>query len=160
MYLRRYKSEDCREITNLFYNTVHSVNRADYTEKEVAAWADGNIDTKVWNKSFLSHYTIVAVKNDIIIGFGDITDDGYLDRLYVHKDYQRQKVATAICNELEAHIEGSITTHASITAKPFFEKRGYQVVRQQQIERNGILLTNFRMINNRTSSSWQAERQM
>ena len=35
--------------------------------------------------------------------------------------------------------------HASITARPFFEQRGYRVVRQQQVERGGVLLTNFVM---------------
>ena len=34
---------------------------------------------------------------------------------------------------------------ASITARPFFEKRGYRVIREQQVERKGILLTNYVM---------------
>ena len=34
----------------------------------------------------------------------------------------------------------------SITARPFFERRGYRVVREQQVERQGIMLTNFVMI--------------
>ena len=68
----------------------------------------------------------------------------YLDRLYVHKDYQRQGVATALCNELERGFD-RITTHASITAKPFFLHRGYKVVREQQVVRNGISLTNYVM---------------
>lgn len=38
----------------------------------------------------MEHYTIVAVKNKIIVGFGDIDRTGYLDRMYVHKDFQRQ----------------------------------------------------------------------
>ncbi|GEA31614.1 hypothetical protein CDIOL_25370 [Clostridium diolis] len=38
-----------------------------------------------------------------------------------------------------------ITVEASITAKPFFEKRGYHIVRQQEVERKGQLLTNFVM---------------
>lgn len=37
------------------------------------------------------------------------------------------------------------TTHASITARPFFEKRGYRVVRAQQVERQGLYLTNYVM---------------
>ena len=40
---------------------------------------------------------------------------------------------------------GQDITHASITARPFFEKRGYQVLRAQQVERRGILLTNYIM---------------
>lgn len=70
----------------------------------------------------------------------------YLDRLFVHADYQRKGIATAICNQLEQAVQGNIVTHASITARPFFEKRGYTVVKEQQVERQGIFLTNFIMI--------------
>ncbi len=42
-------------------------------------------------------------------------------------------------------VVGDITTYASITAKPFFEKRGYKVVKEQRVERQGIFLTNFCM---------------
>jgi len=42
-------------------------------------------------------------------------------------------------------VEGAIVTHASITARPFFEKRCYKVVLEQQVERRGVLLTNFVM---------------
>lgn len=31
----------------------------------------------------------------------------------------------------------------------FFEKRGYKVVKEQQVERAGVLLTNFVMIKER-----------
>ena len=69
-----------------------------------------------------------------------------MDRLYVHRDLQRRGVATAICDALEKHPTASeFTTHASITAKPFFEKRGYVVVKEQQVERWGVWLTNFVM---------------
>ena len=70
----------------------------------------------------------------------------YLDRLFVHADYQRKGIATAICNQLEQAVQGNIVTHASITARPFFKKRGYTVVKEQQVERQGIFLTNFIMI--------------
>lgn len=74
---------------------------------------------------------------------------GYLDRLFVHADYQKKGIATAICNRLEQAVQGKITTHASITAKPFFEKRSYKVVKEQQVERQGIYLINFCMEKNR-----------
>lgn len=38
-----------------------------------------------------------------------------------------------------------MTTHASITAKGFFEKRGYRLIRAQQVERSGERLTNYVM---------------
>lgn len=94
----------------------------------------------------MAHYTIVCIKDDIIVGFGDIDKTGYLDRLYVHKDYQRQGVASAICDELEQAVNVDIiVAHASITAKPFFEQRGYKVIKEQQVIRKGIALTNYVM---------------
>ena len=96
-----------------------------------------------WNESLQEHFSIVAVDDEIIVGFGDIDKTGYLDRLFVHASYQRKGIATAICNQLEQTVQGDITTHTSITAKPFFEKRGYKIVKEQQVERQGIFLTNF-----------------
>ena len=88
----------------------------------------------------------MAEETGVIIGFGDIDQSGYLDRLFVDKDHQGRGVATALCDALEAAVRAEhYTTHASITARPFFEKRGYHVVRQQRVERQGVSLTNFVM---------------
>lgn len=149
MLIRKYQSSDCRELAELFYNTVHAVNTKDYTKEQVDVWATGQIDLKAWNQSLQEHFSVVAVENDTILGFGDIDETGYLDRLYVHLEYQRRGIATAICNQLEAAVQGNIVTHASITARPFFEKRGYKVVKEQEVERQGIFLTNFVMIKER-----------
>ena len=167
MELRKYRPQDCAEMARLFYDTVHTVNAADYTEEQLDAWADGQVDLEKWNASFLEHDTLVAVEGETIVGFGDMDSTGYLDRLYVHKDHQKKGIATAICDRLERshrkraafrtetdgnarqeereRAELTFTTHASITARPFFEKRGYVVKKEQQVERHGVLLTNFVM---------------
>lgn len=59
---------------------------------------------------------------------------------------QGEGIASAVCDQLEKAVSADrITTHASITAKPFFENRGYRTVREQQVNRNEILLTNYVM---------------
>lgn len=144
--IRKYSSSDCKYLAELFYQTVHTVNAKDYTKEQLDVWATGFVDLEKWDKSFSEHYTVVAVENGVIAGFGDMDESGYLDRLYIHKDYQNQGIATAICDELEQNVlTDKITTHASITAKPFFEHRDYKVVREQQVIRGGIPLTNFVM---------------
>lgn len=144
--LRDYKPEDCKYLAHLFYDTVHVVNAKDYTEEQLNVWAIGSVDLEKWNRSFLEHYTIVSLKDGVIAGFGDMDKTGYLDRLYVHKDYQRMGIATAICDKLEGMVDAdNYVTHASITARPFFEKRGYKVTKEQQVERQGVLLTNYVM---------------
>lgn len=145
MKIRKYQSSDCKSLADLFYHTVHTINAKDYTKEQLQVWATGQVDLENWNQSLQEHFSVVAVENENILGFGDIDKTGYLDRLYVHKDYQRKGIATAICNQLEQAVQGSIITHASITARPFFEKRGYQVIKEQQVERQGIFLTNFVM---------------
>ena len=190
MFLRKYTPSDCAALAALFYETIHTVNARDYSQEQLDAWADGHVDLDAWNESFLAHNTYVAVQecvgaddidsrasdstdtapgktggnpaNALIIGFGDMDDTGYLDRLYVHKDYQGRGVATAICDQLEEDFclsrgrllqnsavqkrkNDTFTTHASITARPFFEKRGYTVVKAQQVVRKGISIRNYIM---------------
>lgn len=149
MLIRKYKPSDCKETAELFYDTVHTVNAKDYTERQLCAWAPEIPDIEKWNMSFLRHYSLVAVENGVIVGFGDIDKSGYLDRLYVHKDYQRKGIGAKLCDALESSTECDIVTHASVTARPFFEKRGYVVLKEQQVERRGFLLTNFVMIKKR-----------
>lgn len=146
MTVRRYAPTDCAETAELFFQTVHAVNAEDYSKEQLNAWAAGDTDLERWNKSLTEHCAVVAVEGGKIVGFGDIDGNGYLDRLYVHKDFQRRGIATAICNELEGAVTAEkIVTHSSITAKPFFENRGFRVVKEQQAIRGGIALTNFVM---------------
>lgn len=148
MYLRKYCQADCQEIITLFQETVYKVNSQDYTKAQCDAWTSGCQDLTRWHRTLQKHDSVVVIEDEKIIGFGDIDETGYLDHLYIHHEYQRQKVATLICNYLERHVS-KITTHASITARPFFEKRGYQVAYQQQICKAGQWMSNYVMIKTR-----------
>ena len=85
LILRVYKPADCKALTELFYETVHSVNTKDYTKEQVDAWADGNVDLEKWNQSFLEHYTVIAEEENGITGFADT--------LCEHTAYQHQVIA-------------------------------------------------------------------
>ena len=124
MQIRKYRPSDCRELAELFYDTVHTVNAGDYTKEQLDAWATGHVDLEAWDRSFREHHTLVALEDGAVIGFGGIDGSGYLDRLYVHRRHQGKGVATALCDRLEQVCAGVISTHASITAKPFFLKKG------------------------------------
>lgn len=148
MIIRRYTPADCAAILLLFHDTVHTINALDYSADQLAVWAPKTADAARWNASLSAHTSVVAEEDGCILGFGDIDGD-YLDRLYVHKDAQRRGIATAIADALETAAreqqKATVTVHSSLTAKPFFEKRGYRVLRAQQVERGGILLPNFVM---------------
>ena len=95
------------------YDTVHTVNAADYTPAQLDAWAPGKLDESRWNESLLGHDSWVALWDGEIAGFADMDGDGYLDRLYVGRRFQGRGVAGALCSLLEGRsIAPVFTTHA------------------------------------------------
>lgn len=116
----------------------------DYTAEQLSVWANNADSLKSKRNDLLEQRTLIAEANGIIVGFGSVDKSGCLDLLFTHRDYQRQGIATALCDELEKGFS-VINTFASITAKTFFEKRGYSAIRSQQVERFGIKLKNFIM---------------
>ncbi|HAT2073495.1 TPA: GNAT family N-acetyltransferase [Legionella pneumophila] len=149
--IREIKAEDLEAIVALFKETVHHVNAKDYTSEQLLVWAPHHIhhSDNRWN-SLLDNISYLVEIDDGIVGFADITIEGYLDRLFVHKDYQRQGIASQLVKKLESLLllrgVKKITTEASITAKPFFESMGYLAVKEQNKPRpGGVTVTNFLM---------------
>ncbi|MCM3081809.1 MULTISPECIES: GNAT family N-acetyltransferase [Brevibacillus] len=152
MIIRAYRDSDISQMVALFYETVHTVNAHDYSHEQLQVWApedEREMRLAQWSHSFRSHITYVAEIDGLLAGFGDMTHDGYLDRLYVHKDYQGRGIASALIHQLESEANRlglqQIWTEASITAKPFFERHGYQTIQKQTVERRGVALHNYLM---------------
>ena len=152
MHIRPFKENDLIEMIDLFYDTVHSINRRDYTNIQVNAWANKtelNRRHASWGEEFERNFTYVAILDKQIVGFCDLTPSGRLDRLYVHKDYQRKGIASELLEEVQQtarlHNMEQLHTEASITAVPFFREQGFSLVKSQLVEKNGIQLKNFLM---------------
>lgn len=152
MEIRAYQESDISQLISLFYETVHSVNKQDYSQEQLDAWApkeEKALKLNAWSTSLHQNITYVAEMNGCIVGFSDMTLEGHLDRLFVHKDFQGQGIAFALVKNLELKARElglhEMDTEASITAKPFFERQGYQLISQQSVERKGVLLVNYRM---------------
>lgn len=152
MEIRAFVPSDTNEIVSLFYETVHCINKKDYTQEQIAAWApydEKQLKLRSWSSSLYYNITYVALIDGVIVGFSDMTREGYLDRLYVHKDYQRQGIASALIKTIEAEAVKrggtELITDASITARAFFESFGYEVAQLQKVKRKGVELINFKM---------------
>lgn len=146
MKIRPYTQDDLNQILTLFQNTVWTINSADYTTEQVQVWAPLHLNALAWHNRLESQHTLVVTKDQTIVGFGSIDQLGNLDLLYVHKEYQRKGIAKRLCDALEFYGPWScILTEASITAKPFFIKRGYTVIGEQYVQRNNIKLKNYKM---------------
>ncbi len=132
----------------LFWDSVHGAACRDYTPAQLDAWASREMDGERWARTFSHHRTFVVEEGNEIWGFATLDGD-YFDHLFVSSTAQRRGVATALADRVEqtAKEQGfsRISVHASLTARPFFEKRGYRMLKQQQVERFGERLTNFVM---------------
>jgi putative acetyltransferase len=68
----------------------------------------------------------------------------------VHKDFVRKGVASKLYNELklESLRQGfyKLQSDVSITARPFFEAKGFEVIKENIKVVNGVELVNYRMI--------------
>lgn len=148
--IRPLKEKDILEMQHLFRSTVLNVNLRDYTKEEVADWASCGDDLLHWKKLLSQHHFIGAFdEQGKMAGFSSMNKEGYLHSMFVHKDMQGRGVATLLLSEVEkmgkAYGVDEITSEVSLTAKPFFEQKGYKVVKSQKCRANQLELTNFVM---------------
>ncbi|MEM7223949.1 MAG: GNAT family N-acetyltransferase [Pseudomonadota bacterium] len=147
--IRPFRPADSGEIVNLFRATVREVNRRDYSADQVRAWAPDAIDTDAWAERLAASHCLVAERDRTILGFGNLIDRGVIDLLFVHKDHQGRGIANALLAALETEARSRglarLVTEASLTARPFFERRGFHVIAAQDVAIRGQKLKNFRM---------------
>ncbi|AFD05732.1 GNAT family N-acetyltransferase [Solitalea canadensis] len=150
MQIRKADLNDISQLKELYYNTITTINVFDYNAEQIAAWASTADRTdSLANRIESQYFYICETTEGIITGFSSLEEDGYLDLMYVHKDYQRQGIATLLLNAIiskatELNLTG-LTTEASITAKSFFIKNGFEVTEEQKVFINYIGLTNYKM---------------
>lgn len=150
MKIRLYnKSQDLDTIMDLFYRCVHEINASDYEEDELDAMAPKNMDHYHWESSLDKNHTIVAIEDDHIVGFGNIGQTGFLDRLYVDKDYLGRGIAGELAQHLEDYAKAKgnhiVNVYSPITAQKFFEKRGYDTIEEVVSEKRGVRIFKYLM---------------
>lgn len=147
--IRLFQKQDGSQIAKLFYQTVREVNIKDYSINQVKAWAPDDIYFRDWVSVCSEIFTYVADDNGTIAGFGELESDGHIDCFYCHKDYQGIGVGRKIYHAIEAKAYElgihRLFTEASITAKPFFLRMGFSIIKKQQVKRRGESFINYAM---------------
>jgi putative acetyltransferase len=146
-FVRAYRPEDRDAVINVFVRAIRESAIRDYSSTQTDAWSA--VDCTDAGCAVDDRLIWVAVIDELIVGFTDLKPSGHLDRMYVHPEYEGRGVASALLNRLEdaARCQGltKLFTEASITAKPFFERRGFEVLTAQVVEFRGEKFTNFKM---------------
>jgi putative acetyltransferase len=151
--IKQYSHKDALDLACIYYNTIHYVNSKDYSEKQIKAWAPpSSREATSWKNKWEKTAPIVAQKGDKIVGFAELEENGHIDCFYVHHEYQGFGIGSLLMKNIfnKAHTLKlkRVFAEVSITAKPFFEAKGFKVVKEQNVDIRGIQLTNFIMENN------------
>ena len=148
--IRRATSDDMPVLKTLYRETIQSVCAADYNAEQIQAWSGTAEQTDSLAKRIESqHFYVGESETGEIVGFASFEEPDYLDMMYVHKDFQLQGVGnsllTAIREKASKVGAAKIVSDVSITAKPFFEKHGFRVVKKQTVRIGDVELTNYKM---------------
>lgn len=147
--IRQATSDDLEEILQLFKETIEVVNAKDYSPEQITVWKNGASKRERWLKKISEQCFLLAEIDNELVGFGSITPGGYLDFMYVSKNHQRIGIAQKIYSELESFAKENrvqqIVSEVSVTARPFFQKQGFEVLHEQEVNIEGISLTNYKM---------------
>ena len=149
MDIKSYAAEWAIEIADLFHQSVHAIDPSVYTPEQKEAWAATPPDYEKWSLRLDEKRPFVANVNGCVAGFIELDADGHIDCTYTHPNFQGMGVASALYEHLltEARLNNieRLYVEASFIAKPFFEHRGFFVIKRNTFQRNGVTLVNFTM---------------
>jgi putative acetyltransferase len=148
--IRTYERSDATDTLTIFTEAITGTASGDYTPEQIRAWAKpGQRDLSTWHAAMETRNSIVATVDDAVVGFSDNDATGYIDMMFVSPRHIRRGVATRLLAYVErrARIAGfrELTADVSITARPFFERFGFEVVAEQHPVKDGVELTNYAM---------------
>lgn len=147
--VRQATEADLESVTHLFRESILNINSMDYAAEQTIVWAAAWQNRGDWLNKIRNQHFLLAYSEGKLAGFGSVERSGYLDMLYVGKDFQRKGVATALFDELENYASqqgiDKIFAQVSITARPFFERNGFTVEKEQRKMLNDVEFINYRM---------------
>ncbi|WP_432565175.1 GNAT family N-acetyltransferase [Kineococcus sp. SYSU DK003] len=147
--VRAWEPTDAAPTLELFRLSVHVTAAADYSPVQRAAWTPPGSDVAQWGRRRAAAGTRVAVRDGLVAGFADLSEDGHVGMFHVHPDHARRGVGTALWRDLlglaTARRLARLTVDASLTARPFFENVGFTLVRPQLVRRGGQEFTDLAM---------------
>ena len=147
--LRPYEPGDATALLDLFRDTVRRVNARDYGPEQIRTWASDEIDSAAWADWFAGRFVVVAEEASRPVGFAELEPDGHIDRFYVSADHQGQGIGRDLLAALETEARrrglARLAVEASVTARPFFEARGFTMLAPQIVSLRGVEFVNYRM---------------
>ena len=149
MNIRPATENDIARITDLFTKSVHGIASSSYNQEQLDAWAPRPPDLAHWRSRLSGCETLVAELDNELTGFISFTPGGHIEFLFTSPAFARQGIAsklyTAALNILHKKSIDRTGVAASLEARPFLERQGFQVTREETVMLNGVPLRRFVM---------------
>ncbi len=133
MKIRFAQDNDYAETARLHRQTIRNVNSKDYPNDIIAVWS-ARTKAQSFRKSADKCKRWVAIEDNKIVGFCDHNFKCELWGLYIHKNYLSRGIGSLLLkiaeNSLRKQGCKKITVKSTITAKKFYQKNGYTVVKK------------------------------
>lgn len=140
--IRQPVPDDATFVHEAHGRSIRELCGNDYTPEQIAGWLPDSVTPDYYRENFSNpdkaRYYRVAVLGNNVVGFSayKIRDDKtcWMSLLYVHPDYSRSGVATALFSEMESYARQKdcekIVLNSSVTARCFYEAMGMSVIKE------------------------------
>ncbi len=147
--LRPLRQEDAPHAARIYFAAVHEGTAALYDAEQRRAWGGEREEPERWRERLEGMQGFVAEIGGVPQGFMTIDAEGLVDLAFVHPSAARRGIGAMLLAAVEGRArELGVTrlwSEASKASRPFFARHGWAVVTEQQVERDGVKLTNYRM---------------
>lgn len=147
--IRPYRDGDGPACYGVYFDAVRNGTAPAYSEEQARAWAPSKTDNGEWSHRLSSGTTLVSEEAGQVTGFITLTGEGHLDLFFVRPAARPHGTASmlydSLLRDVRCHHFTRLTTHASLIARRFLERRGWQVIHEETATRNGVDLIRFLM---------------
>jgi GNAT superfamily N-acetyltransferase/adenylate kinase family enzyme len=141
--IRLYRESDAERVLCIFRDVIRAHGPEQYDARQTAAWAAAADDPPSFHKRLALGFTVVAEQQDgHAVGFAQLFPSDVVEMMYCDPGHSRGGIGGRLLAALEdrARSCGQIVldTKASLLARPFFEKHGYQALGREVVTREGV----------------------
>src|SRR3954462_14044243 len=149
MNIRRYKPGEEERLWQLYHDTTHIINGKDYTREQCERWAPAIADVPGWRERIRVKNPFVAEDDGKLLGFAELEDDGHIDYFYCDHEHQGRGIGRRLYEAIEKEARrlkiSRLHAAVSLTAKAFFLRMGFELIKEQHNIVCGAVAPNFIM---------------
>ena len=147
--LRPMLPADIPVLAAIFQASIEDLTEEDYDDSQRAAWASAADDEAAFGAEIAAALTLVATIGGAPVGFIALKGADTIAMLYVYPAAARRGVATLLLSAIEKLAAGRgakrLIADVSDTAKPLFDRQGFEAQRRQTVSLGEVWIGNTQM---------------